>query len=151
MADKIAAISRSTHSNSTLTANTLTPSAHITEDSVSNSFSSDDRIVSALEKLGDRISRLESSKFQEKRPFKRSTPRDKSNERKGLICHFHYKFKNQARNCALGCSWKNKTNDCQEINICIFHDLFQGNARKCISGCKFFSKFASQDSSSSKN
>jgi len=71
-------------------------------------------------------SRRSSSKFS----FRSPSPRPRK-----TLCRFHYKYKNAAKFCHLGCQWENRSPECKQLDLCIFHDRFKKDTRKCVEGC----------------
>ena len=155
MADKIAVFTKVPQANFQPLTHAVLPAASSSAISTANdpfSLSHQDKIVSALEDLGRRLSRIENTQNPQRRTFERSLSRGKSPNRRGFICHFHQKFRNDAKRCVIGCSWQNKSSDCQMTDVCIFHDKFQSNARRCLTGCKFALQLPNNENSNqSKN
>ena len=118
-----------------------------------------DAIINALQKITERLDRLETNRnaftsnnsdsFRSRNPFltpynDRSRDTSPSFQRnrnaspnRGTLCYYHYKFRNDAKRCNLGCTWKNLNNECTVNNICIHHARYRENANQCTPGCKY--------------
>ena len=154
MADKIASISLPSVVCNAVVPPTFSLSASSPTIS-SDALPSEDRLIAVLEKLSDRISRLESTREspRERRSWSRTkSPYRGQSPSRGLICTFHMKFKRESRKCTVGCAWRDRNSDCQITDVCVFHDRYRDAALKCLSGCRHYQKFAPPtDNNLSKN
>ena len=98
--------------------------------------------VDLIKNLSDQVAALQlevSSQRRSRSPIRddiHSRSRSESRSRSKLICTHHFKFKENAIKCCIGCNWTNKRN-CPITDICVFHCVYAVNARNCLTGCTF--------------
>ena len=153
MADKIASVTASTNPLPTYNdqvCHSITPttSSHVVDDSPAMNL-----IVNALEKLNSRLDQLE-NRGAHKNSFNRSKSprRGFSPKRSGILCSYHNRYRNKANRCQIGCTWSNRSSDCELLDLCVYHGTFGDKARRCVDGCRYFkSSSLNKDDGSSKN
>ena len=102
----------------------------------------DTSVLDLIKTLSDQVASLQlevSSQRRSRSPSRGNTferSRSQSNFRKRLICSHHFKLKDGATKCCIGCNWSNQRG-CQITSICVFHSIFSDNARHCLPGCTF--------------
>ena len=82
---------------------------------------------------------LEVTAQRQSRSHNRSIPhtsRPRSKSLSKILCSNHFKFKNNANKCCIGCTWMDKQN-CTITQICVYHDIYASSAKRCLPGCTF--------------
>ena len=81
---------------------------------------------------------LEVASHKRSRPTNRTYDRSRSSSRfaKRILCPQHFKFKSDAKQCNLGCSWSPPIK-CPVSKICVFHEIYSDKAYSCLDGCTF--------------
>ena len=81
---------------------------------------------------------LEVASHKRSRPTNRTYDRSRSSSRfaKRILCPQHFKFKSDAKQCNLGCSWSPPIK-CPVSKICVFHEIYSDKAYRCLDGCTF--------------
>ena len=114
--------------------------------STSLSVSGESALCHAITLLTDKIMNLDSRLNS----FERSHHNSKENSRSSSVssrnsssrdnkfCFYHFKFKDDAKFCNIGCLWNNRSPSCKQKDICVFHARYHNRARRCLEGCKFF-------------
>jgi len=101
----------------------------------------DKSITELITTLSDQVASLQlevtaqrQSRFHNRSIPHTSRPRSKSLSK--IICSNHFKFKNNANKCCIGCTWMDKQN-CTITQICVYHDIYASSAKRCLPGCTF--------------
>lgn len=138
MADKIAEVIKPT--NCSINSITSVPP----EVTVPSQEDTQNKILQSLERLTASLCLLQES-HRRGHSRGRSHSREKSPFPRDNICHFHRKFREEARLCNLGCTWRNRAPTCKVLDLCVFHARHRGAARSCVEGCREMTQATSKE------
>ena len=61
-----------------------------------------------------------------------------------ILCRYHFKFREAAQYCCVGCEWGNLSPTCKLLDTCTYHNRFRTKAFLCLPGCRFYTAFQDQ-------